>query len=634
MILRIVWKKTDPDYPSLIGRFAKGVHETEEKGTRSGGFYILILNARRIVGWCSSVALFIYLAAVTGMYFFLLEPGGHKISWWQVSLPTQWREVRRTIAEESINRGLVCLKTARYAEGVMRIESGLLRIPSRNDARIELVRIYAAAGLASRAIAVLKDGDVYMVAEPENLRLTVALARHTEDFAFLLRMCDTTLRASPPVPAAILAEAQTQRITALQGLGRKVDALEAARSSNNPGTADQAAAIGTTMIEAGARDEALKFCERILVAHPDWMAVQGLKARALREGGDLATLKSSLDALYDRRRTDQETHLLRVVEFWKAPLRQPALEALEKYIAYFGSDSAKLVTAARVFQGLPEGRTLVEICRQRAITLGHREEPYWVCIIESYLVAGDIEGIRPWEEKLRVAAPKDPALKDWLTVVQCLLTPAWEDSFATADRLVDSMKRLNTGPAGIEKIVTLLAQAKKPITANRVAEHGRIVYPASSRVQRIEVTEAQPLRTVSSEKTVAPQQESRTSAGADTFFEKLEAALKAGNPEEALSMVVEARLKRPDWMSSRERDLLWVELRAARLKGDVLGLQTSSRSLARLGEAERKRLMGLARDMLKEGQRAEAELLGKETLRADAENEDAKQFLEHFKPKK
>ncbi len=635
MKIRLVWSKANHHYRHLKGRLFVRMHGESVDKTRAGGQRVLAVNMLRVAAYLGIAASIAYVGLVTLVFLFVREPSNRRVSWWHVAAPWKWNQSRQVIAEESVSRGLNCLKTQRYAEAIMQIESGLRRAPWKNDGRIELARFYVAALMPVRAIQLLDTGRTYVASDPRALDIAAVTGFFVEDYGFLLRYCDTVLASAPPAPAAVLDSARTHRIAALLGAGRIEEAASYASTIQKPANAAQAEAIVRAFVEAHQYEPAMARIEVALKRSPGELQLAGLRARVRRETKDLSTLVLELDAFAADNRTLAGAQLLCVKEFWQAGMEEEASKALDKYFRYFEAQPANLIQAARVLVQLPKSESLIEACLARAKELGHRQEPLWVALTEVHLLAGDLNGMRPWLEKLKESKTKDPSAKSWMELMSNLLASSDEANKAFADRLLESMKTLRVPPSVLETIVKALFEAKKPLAAAAVANYGRLVFPNNVRLTKLaESMKSLDVQMEQSRVMSAPSVVRRDeSEGA--LFKQLEQLIDGKQWTPATALIISIRNQQPEWFRRREKDLLWAELRIASLSDDTLKLQSTMRSFLQGDLTRRNEAFKFAQSLRTDGKISQEEVVLREILRGQPDDTlVSKRLMEIKKAKK
>ncbi|MFA5264085.1 MAG: hypothetical protein WC378_09660 [Opitutaceae bacterium] len=632
MKFRLVLSKSNHHYRHLKSRLFVQMHGENDDKTKAWVEKVIAINMRRVVAYLGIAAFGAYLALVTTVFFFLREPSNRRVSWWNVAAPWKWTQSRQIIAEESVSRGLACLKTHRYAEGIMQIESGLRRAPWMNEGRIELARFYIAALMPTRAIQLLDAGRSYVAADPRALELAAVAGFFTEDYDFVLRYCDSVISFVPRESVvAVEATARTYRISALLGAGRVEEAVSYASTIKSPANVAQAETIARAFVEARQYGPAMQRIDAALARYPEEAAIAGLRARVRREMNDLPTLVRELNELSSRNRTNPSAQIMCVRELWQAGLKDDAFKALDRYFRYFDAQPANIIQAARVLVQLPQADPLIEACLARAKELGQRQEPLWVALTELRLLAGDLQGMRPWLEKLRDSKTKDPAAKSWLDVMSNLLATSDEENKAYADRLLESLKMLRVPPSVLATIVMSLRDANKPLAAATVANYGRLVFPNNARIakvtQSVKALDAQ----MDQPNMAAPAPVACVEESEIGFFKRLDLMMEGMRWTDANRLIIETRRDQPDWFRRREKDLILAEMRIASLTDDSLKLQSIMRSFLQGDLTRRNEAFQFALMLKSEGKFSQEEIVLREILAKQPDDAVAKKRLKELK---
>jgi hypothetical protein len=495
-----------------------------------------------------------------------------------------------------------------------------------------LAQFYVAANQRPVALRLLQEGLGAEFPGRVFLQLLFDLAEQGDDFGLVLR-------TGSPFVAQLRGQAQTRDRRWLQGrlfaaliaLQRFADALALAQQEDAGDMANEHKVLA--LVGAGRRREALE----LLAAWEsqggaDLRAVLRLRARAEREAGRLDAMEQALDQLRSLAREDPRSAVYGIVQRAMAGREVTAGIALADYLFRFGGSAENLQLLADPLAEIGR-RELLERVAAAAAERGYAAAPFQVLRIRAALQQADWAAVNRILAAMKPPAPADAVGLLWRQWVERLVPAASTASDTAGPALVEFL-RSRSWPIKIHRLsVEALRLGGQLETAQEVLRLAASSFPASAWVeaQRRDVAAALAARRAATALAIAP---SAVLPGEQVFFQRLAAALNAGQWPEAEKLLRDVRNAKPPpaWFETRDGELRLAQLRITLGQGEVTPLIAAAKLYLNRDPARARRALELAAAARAKGDRDPAVALVREIVRAAPDFLPAKRTLDEWLP--
>jgi Tfp pilus assembly protein PilF len=166
-----------------------------------------------------ATGLLLYFALTFALYWHYRTNRGYSgITYWDVTLPHRWSELKAKKAASLIQSGFAALERSEFRAGFSHLRAGLHRNPSHLVARLGLAEIYRQTGQMHAAEPLLLEGLAYHAENPEYLAKVLGLLFENQRDQQALKVCERLLQNPQTATAAAqLAAWGTAYASYLQG---------------------------------------------------------------------------------------------------------------------------------------------------------------------------------------------------------------------------------------------------------------------------------------------------------------------------------------------------------------------------------------------------------------------------------
>lgn len=573
----------------------------------------LILSGRGLLLWLAGALVAAYVGAATIWYNVQTSRRYSFVTYTDaLLLPLRRAEIREAQGRALIEEGLEDLDNKRWSDAAMKLRSGLERAPHHWRARLALAQFNVMINQRAKGLQLLGEDLAYGYPGREYLGYFFKLCGTGEDYELIIKVCDRFQTAAQADRSWLLQS----RLQALLDSGRAAEVLKLTASEDGTAGDVQREARVLGLIQLNRGPEAARILaewRRRPDARPG--QVLPLEVRVARLTGrwdDMARAQAELQRLAPN---EPKNYLGSVIENLAAGREAEAERALQDYFFRFGSSPQNLLLMATELmktRSLP----LLRLCVEEAAAHGFADLRFRFLLAQRQMELGDLTGARATlaalEPMLPQASLADTSIYQWLrgTVAAALLPDAGLQS-GIAEQFRGRMM-----PASLyrQTAETLLA-AGRTETAARILDYAKITYPDNAvlgglRERAAALLEAERKRAVAAVPAAAPAK----AINANEFFGQLEAAAHRDRWSEAGQRVRDLRLAQPDWLPSRETDVMEWEMRIAARTSDLPALIGTARLFLN-GDARRAdRALRLAVELRGEGTRDMAATLLREVL--------------------
>jgi len=589
---------------------------------------------RRLLLALGGLALAGYLLAVTGLYAWLNRQPHNQVGWFDLAAPWHWSGLRAKRGDGAVQAGLDALRERNYSDAFYQLRVGLARSPGNVEGRLALAQLYAGYD-PTRALALIEDGLIH---PPANEKLVAALL---EFYAMLqvreraLVRVDELLRQGVTGRARILLE--RARVGLLIEMGRLAEAEQALAAVPAPAEASDRRGLAVLRLElllrAGRLPDARAQAEALLTE-------SDLESNVLRQCGEVAISLGDAGMVQSvlRRMQAREPEVpgpyLYAIQAWHQLKRLTLREGAERdYFNLFRSNDGALQAVAALGVNLDQP-DLVNRARQVAASARLSQFAYRVHLTEIFLRRGNADqamrSLRDWETEIETLKPAQRFYPEFIRRLARAAFAGTPDQI-TALQSHLAANRFQARLQVYDLAATVLDKAKHPAAAVQLARAGLQLYPDSAPLvaanQRLEQELAASAATSAPALASVPSGE--LPAGGPQALEQLDRQLADDELAAARDLLRAIRAQKPVWLTHFEGELAVRDVELAFLALDPLSARGATRTyLDRYrGEADARRLVGLARRFAERGRTAEARLLQDEIAASSGATAAVRQAL-------
>lgn len=632
--LKFIWGSREV----IVGHWRLGLFGFYER-SRGFRFSGLAISVRGLLCWTLALGVAGYVGGAWALTHWLQRNPYNQLGFVDVlAWPVRREQLARVRAKGWLAQGKAAMKEGRWSEGVFYLRRGLDLTPEDHEARFVLSQFYLLAGQRPRALALLVAGVDPRFPLPARPMFEAALqvTFAGEDWASALALCDRALPrlgateqwgfrqwlvakklevllATHRAPEAVaLAEGEgeaadvavkLQHARALVAAERTSEAIAALRGWRKSADADQAAQLlrleATTLREAGLRDDLERALVQLRAVHPSSVAdaAFGVEERARSGRG--------------------------------------ADRALEEFFLRFAFTAADLQLVSQPLARIPEVRLVrrvVEVAKER----GYAVRPFHIQLVEAQLRQGDWKAAATAVDAMAAEfAAANPDARTWHELMSALVASLSPVGNVSPQPIVIYLRSHLLSLEAYQLTISALRRAGRDEPARDVIALGRKLYVESPSL----VAEAAEVEAVLARRPApAPLLPARPAvvlpATAEEFFRALDAQIAAKAWAQAAGLAANAQFARPvpEWLPSRERELLFREIRIAQGQQNGGELRTSVRLFLGADTTRADQLLALAREWRADGARDDALRLVNWVIEAIPDHAEARALQAEWRP--
>lgn len=361
---------------------------------------------RRLLIGLAGLAFAGWLAAVTGLFFWLDRQPHNQVGWFDLAAPWRWPGLRAKRGDTAVLTALDELKARDYTSAFYNLRVGLARSPGNVDGRLMLARLMAGHDPA-RALELLEQGLPYAGPDPKLVGALMGFYGLYQMHDRGLERIEGLLSHPPqPLPPATKLLLDRARVGFLLQLGRTAEA-EAAFAAIKPADAAAQAQLAGLHVELllrlGRPAEAKDVSDRMIAAPAAEAAAWRQAAEVGIALGDAEAVQSAIRRLKAAAPEEPGAYLF-AYQAWQRMKRPSLRDAAEQdyYRLFQTSDGALQAFAAlAVTLDQPEA-----VARAERVARGARMSPFAFQVHRTELALrhGEIEEatrlLRSWENNV------------------------------------------------------------------------------------------------------------------------------------------------------------------------------------------------------------------------------------------
>jgi tetratricopeptide (TPR) repeat protein len=615
------------------------------------------INGRVLLKRVCALGLIGYLAAASGLFFWLSRNPYNQVGFTDLVLPWRWSGLRDRRGQTYIAEGLEALRTQHWGDGVFKIKNGLARHPHDSAARLALAKFYAKFDYYPAIREVMLPELAGPRPPREYVRFLLDWAERFDDRVTMIDVCNQVLEHGdlPAEDQRWLLETKAGALVSLRRFQEALVLLDDPRMSHS---AAQIWLRVQALCGAGRSGEAVEVVRKWEPADAFMEYRLQVLAYADGEAGKLEEMSGMLSDAISRRPADAELRLFAITRYVQTGWKDAAWRELHDYLERFDADPDLVFRAARqcADAGAPD---LVGQCLEDARELGQPTAQLELMLTVAQAVAGDVAGAqRTFAEylshqpasNLDARVEGDTSVRGWLTA---LLDTLGSEAPGLAEHFVEMLQRSRYNLRIFCDSIKALAKAGRWSEVNLTATAGLVVFPGSSELSRWHATAAEkiaalpkpvvvavalrapaaPVRPARPVPAPAPNPDAvdfRTIAP-EEFMAKLDQAVQHGAWTEADGMIREARRNAPPWLVRVEGELAWIEIRGAVAQGEIYRLGYLISERLKMQKTEASRALRLAREFSEKGDADTARSIAEKIVEAVPEFKSGRMFLSGLK---
>jgi hypothetical protein len=591
----------------------------------------LAISVRGVLLWGGGTAALAYLAFATALFWFWQRNPYSLLTFPDALLrPVRRADVRDRQGQAYIAQGRDALRAKRFGEAVALLRQGLAYHPADPTARLTLAQFYVASNQRPLALKTLQDGLGDEFPGRRFLSGLFDLAEQGEDYELIVRLADRYRpRLEGDAAAGERRWLEAREFAALIASARFTEALALAATEEAGNTASEHRVLA--LLGAGrAADALVALAEWGRRPGADENAVLRLRVRALREAQRLDEMEPLLERLRALAPADPRPLVYGIVQRAMGGREQAAQAAFNDYLFRFGGTTQNVQLVAGPLAEIGE-LSLLERCAAAATERGYAAEPYQVLLVQAQVQGGN------WAAAARTLAAIKPAAtgpaaaaaaaawRDWM---RRLLDAAASSGDAAGPALVEFLHARPWPMKIFRQSIEALRRASRLETARDVAALAAGAFPASAwlETQRAEIGRGLAAQAVAD---AAPAEATTTLPIERVYFERLDRLLESGAWDRADEWLREARTTRPEprWLGRRDGDLRLAQVRISQGRGEFPALVAAAKFYLNGEPARSRRIVDLAREVYRQGERGTGLVLVKEVLRASPDDPSAQRLL-------
>jgi hypothetical protein len=598
--------------------------------------------------WLVGLAVVAYFAGAGALCWWFHRRPYTEITYADLVLPTRWPELQHKRGQAQIKAGLADFKNQKWREGEMKLRVGLWRSPDDTNARIELSRFYVAINQRNQAKAVLNDGLNYGFPGLTYIKQICALAADGEDYDWSIQVCDKALAqlAADRERTKEFRDVTLQKLTVLMAANRPDDVLkivDVQRETGGP-MFDEFRVLA--LLKAGRAADAVASLEAWRKRSGSTPQVIRLQVRAFREAGRLADMEQAVEALRVYSPAVPQPYVYGIIQYLMAGRWLKAYVCVDDFLLRFGSNPANLMALAEPLVEIDD-KSVLEQLIDHARQHGFSHEPLQSALLKVLVDKSEWRQARELLAEIRSESKANsPEKAFWYELVDRLSNAALDPGEGTQSSLIDFVRGKKLPLKFDRLIITHLRLAGRPATARALVTFFQGIYPENAALKTwcdeldkelaalaVPATEVvSPAVTVAAAPAVAIPPAREVSAE-DVFFRHLTEAVKVNDFEGALKQILVIRDARPEWLTEREADIEFEEIRINGRVGDLPAQHVATRFYL-TGDAKRSlKAADLARELYAAGCKEAAILLARDLLKKTPDYPPAKRMLAEWQPK-
>lgn len=592
-----------------------GFYEHLRGCPRSG----LAISLRGTLVWGAGLTALTWLGAATLLHVAWDRQPANPLTWEDAVLyPFRRSEIRSRRGQAIISQGIKLWRENKFADAASLLRQGLVRFPEDRRARLILARFQVLTRQWPAALATLEAGLGAGYPGRDYAQALLATAELGEDYATAARLCARLRACRSPAPAFLEERWLSERqFAALLAAGQAAAALALAESEP-PGETVTERRIVALLALHRADDAATFLAQQHHQPRPNLELLARLEARVFREAGRLSEMERALATLRALSPAHPAPLVYGIVQRALAREHEAAARVFDDYLFRFGGSVENLLLLAQPLAEIGDV-ALLERCAAAAAERGQGPQPFDALRLSAALHQG------AWSKAAaalaRVAAtPAPPAgtyaalQRQWL---HQLLDAAHSPAVAAQDSLLQTLRFHPWDARTYRTTVAVLRRADRLATAHRAATEMAAAFPASTwaQAQREELALADAAQKPAAPGAPAPRL--WTLPVGDAFFATLGRHLDERQWTDAAELIRQARAFDPSplWLARRDDELRFASLRVSHATGATAEMLATARLYLNGDLARARRVLALARDLDREGDRTAAVALGTEVQR-------------------
>jgi tetratricopeptide (TPR) repeat protein len=579
-----------------------------------------------------------YVGGTTALYLWLDRSGHNYVTYTDTLLwPLRREVIREKRGQAYIDEGIADLRAQRWNEGVMKLQVGLMRLPTATRARLALAEFYTLSQRPAKAIDILAEG---LAASPEYpgrryLNTYIGLALQAEDYERVRAAVDLYLEGGAEIPAKERNWLLQQKLMVLMAHKQAAEVLALIEGRPADVFFNEQRTVALLMLNRP--EEAVAFLGQWRTTAGPTAQILRLQVRAFREAGQLEAMETALGELRRLAPTDPTSFAYGIVQRAMAGRRTAAETGLDDYFLRFGANARSMLPLAPPLAEIGAVDLLEEFIT-RLGEQGHDRRPALMFLAQAQLKNGDWEAaaaavtrIRTLNAGTTVAAPAG------LELIELLAQVAGNPAEGPQVQLLDHINRQMYPLKSYRTIIETLLRAGRNQVAHEVAVRAERLYPGSTALLALkgEVQAALAAEAARVAQVKAPD----TGDGSNSvlvekvFFQSVDAAIAARRWPAAQAAIRDVQLAKPRWLDTRQADVLMRQIRVAHELRESLDLVLAARLLQDGTVPRAQLLIEYATALHAEGATGDAVLLLREVLRRIPNYALARRLLEEWQKK-